>query len=194
MLRPAFAVLAAAVVMGAQEPDCASCRQHRGSETQVSLEGFVAQISWLDPMTVAAIERQGPYHGSGKALGQLFAWAAAGKVPMLGMPFGVFHDDPDSVPAESTRYEVAVGVRPGTVADPGSGVRVKPWGGRWVATTVHVGPYETMGPTYAKLEKWVYDSGCFPAGPAIEFYLTDPQSVPPESTRTEIALTILPRP
>jgi effector-binding domain-containing protein len=54
------------------------------------------------------------------------------------------------------------------------------------ASTVHVGPYETMEPTYDALNKWIKDNGHEVEGPAIELYFNDPGEVGPENTRTEI--------
>jgi effector-binding domain-containing protein len=54
------------------------------------------------------------------------------------------------------------------------------------ASTVHVGPYETMEPTYDALNQWIKDNGHEVEGPAIEFYFNDPGEVGPENTQTEI--------
>ena len=54
------------------------------------------------------------------------------------------------------------------------------------ATTLHVGPYETMEPTYNAFNKWLEDNGHETIGTAIEFYLNDPREVGPENTKTEI--------
>ena len=58
-------------------------------------------------------------------------------------------------------------------------------GGKY-ATTVHVGPYDTMEPTYDALNKWITDNGHETLGPAIELYFNDPNEVGPENTQTGI--------
>ena len=58
------------------------------------------------------------------------------------------------------------------------------------ATTVHVGPYETMEPTYNALNKWITDKGHETEGIAIELYFNDPNEVGPENTRTGIELLL----
>jgi len=54
------------------------------------------------------------------------------------------------------------------------------------ATTVHIGPYDTMEPTYDALNKWIKDNGHETLGPAYEFYINDPNEVGPENTQTRI--------
>jgi len=58
------------------------------------------------------------------------------------------------------------------------------------ATTVHVGPYETMEPTYNALNKWITDKGYETEGTAIELYFNDPNEVGPENTQTGIELLL----
>ena len=54
------------------------------------------------------------------------------------------------------------------------------------ASTVHIGPYQTMEPTYNALNQWITDNGHEAEGTAIEFYFNDPNEVGPENTKTEI--------
>ncbi len=53
-------------------------------------------------------------------------------------------------------------------------------------TAVHVGPYDTMEPSYEILNQWIKDNGYEVEGPAIELYFNDPREVGPENTLTEI--------
>ncbi len=53
-------------------------------------------------------------------------------------------------------------------------------------TAVHVGPYDTMEPSYELLNQWIKDNGYEVEGLAIELYLNDPREVGPENTLTEI--------
>ena len=59
-------------------------------------------------------------------------------------------------------------------------------GGR-VAYTLHSGPYESVGPIYAVLQKWIQEHGHECAGPPREVYLVGPGQVSdPAAFRTEV--------
>lgn len=63
-------------------------------------------------------------------------------------------------------------------------------GGR-VASIVHVGPYETIGKTYALLQAWLIETGRGEMGPMWELYWSDPLAEPNPATRhTEIVMPI----
>jgi effector-binding domain-containing protein len=55
------------------------------------------------------------------------------------------------------------------------------------ATTVHTGPYDTLGEAYAAVEAWIESQGLEAAGSPWEYYITDPAEFPdPKDWRTEI--------
>lgn len=55
------------------------------------------------------------------------------------------------------------------------------------ATTIHTGPYETLGDGHIALDRWISANDRAPAGPPWEVYLTDPGEVPdPKDWQTEI--------
>jgi effector-binding domain-containing protein len=55
------------------------------------------------------------------------------------------------------------------------------------AVTVHQGPYERLGETYDRLERWIDEHGHEAGRDMWEIYLTDPQEQPdPAEWRTEI--------
>lgn len=55
------------------------------------------------------------------------------------------------------------------------------------ATTIHAGPYDTLGEAYAAVEGWIESEGLEPAGAPWECYVTDPAEFPdPKDWRTEI--------
>jgi effector-binding domain-containing protein len=59
--------------------------------------------------------------------------------------------------------------------------------GGTVATTWHVGPYETLPQTYLALEAWIKKEGREIAGPPWEIYWTDPGQEPDSSKwRTQL--------
>lgn len=55
-----------------------------------------------------------------------------------------------------------------------------------IAVTMHIGPYDTVGPAYEALTQYMQANGCTPSGVAYEFYLSDPQTTPPEQIQTQI--------
>jgi effector-binding domain-containing protein len=59
-----------------------------------------------------------------------------------------------------------------------------------VATTLHRGPYEQIGPVYLGLQEWISEHGHVVAGPPHEIYLNDPQAVAPEELLTRIEYPI----
>jgi effector-binding domain-containing protein len=67
--------------------------------------------------------------------------------------------------------------------------RVRPGrlpGGR-IAWVLHVGPYDGLHETYARLMRWLAGQGLHPSGPAWEVYWSDPETEPdPATRRTEL--------
>ncbi len=66
-------------------------------------------------------------------------------------------------------------------------------GGAFV-TTMHGGPYEQLPEVYGRIGAAYLDRGGgeLGPGPAIEWYLDDPATTPPEHCRTEIWLRVAP--
>ncbi len=62
-----------------------------------------------------------------------------------------------------------------------------------VATTIHVGPYDTLGEAHVAIERWIDAEGAKVAGAPWEVYLTDPGEVPdPADWQTEVLWPINP--
>ena len=59
-------------------------------------------------------------------------------------------------------------------------------GGCEAAVTMHVGPYEAIVETYAKLQAWMEGRGRKPSVVMWEAYLDDPQTTDPSQLRTEV--------
>ena len=59
--------------------------------------------------------------------------------------------------------------------------------GGTVATIVHVGPYDTIGETYGRLEGWIRERGFTPGSTMWEVYVSGPGGEPePARWRTEV--------
>jgi effector-binding domain-containing protein len=54
--------------------------------------------------------------------------------------------------------------------------------GGLAATTVHIGPYEAMGPAYESLSSWVEEQNGEATGNAWEVYFSDPNAQPDPAT------------
>jgi effector-binding domain-containing protein len=63
-------------------------------------------------------------------------------------------------------------------------------GGR-VVTGLHVGPYDSVGHTYARMTAWAIAHGLHPTQDMWEVYLTDPEREPdPARWRTGLFLRV----
>lgn len=60
------------------------------------------------------------------------------------------------------------------------------------ATSIHTGPYDGVGATYAALTEWIHAHGLTSAGLPSEFYLNDPTSTPAANLRTKVVLPVQP--
>ena len=58
-----------------------------------------------------------------------------------------------------------------------------------IATTLHIGPYDSIAPAYEALTQFVQASGYTPTGVAYEIYFSDP-STPPEQIQTQIVFPL----
>jgi effector-binding domain-containing protein len=121
---------------------------------------------------VAMVHRRGPMAEVGDAvgtgLGHLYEVIGSVGVQPAGMPFVVYLEVGDEVDMElcvpvKDGFESHGDVRSGTVE------------GGAVATTVHRGPYEAIGPAYEALTEWIHSHDAEIAGPPREFYLNDPR-------------------
>lgn len=150
-----------------------------------------ATIKSFDGVHLATLEHRGDYQTIGRRFEELTAWAAANG--LLATPrrwFGIYYDDPDTVPAAQLRSEAGVEVEPGTVLPPGMTLRhITP--GR-VASIVHKGAYAELERAYRALYGgWLPASGGEADDrPAFEEYLNNPREVPASELLTEVFLPL----
>ncbi|HEY7575420.1 MAG TPA: AraC family transcriptional regulator [Thermoanaerobaculia bacterium] len=140
---------------------------------------------------VAFARHLGPYENADEAVGRLLGWAHRRGLSEQDAPlFGIAYDDPEVTPPDKLRYDAALEV-PDTIGPEGNiGIQILPR--RTYAVTLHRGPYETMGETYARFcGEWLPMSGHdVLAAPALEFYLNSPHETRPQELRTEIYLPV----
>lgn len=148
-------------------------------------------VKKLDPMHVAFVRHVGPYNQVGQAWGRICSWAGPRGVFGPGTRMlGLSHDDPDVTAPEKLRYDACLTVGPDVQPENDIGVQDVP-GGEY-ATTVHKGPYEKLGETYAALcGQWLPQSGReLGSAPAIEIYLNSPDRTAPQDLLTEICVPL----
>jgi effector-binding domain-containing protein len=127
------------------------------------------------PVTMATIA-----DGVGAAFGVLAEHAARTGAQWAGPPFILYPQDCDA------EFEIVVCMPVVPGAQGGDRVALEEVPGGLVASTMHVGPYNTVGRAYTALQKWMTDSGRRPAGMMREVYLNDPDTVPAAELLTEV--------
>lgn len=144
-------------------------------------------IKHIKPLRVAFVRHVGPYCQVGKAWETLCTFL--GKEGRLGGDcqfIGLSHDDPEVTPPDKIRYDACITVSDDFHARGDIGVQVI--GGRDYAVMTHLGPYEKLNESYAKLlGQWLPRSGReLNGGPSLEFYLNSPENTAPEDLITDI--------
>lgn len=109
--------------------------------------------------------------------------AAAKSVDIVGRPFARHR----KIDEYAVTFEIEAGFPVGREVDGAPPVVASLLPAGPAAVIVHIGPYETMEPTYATLAAWIAERGASPLGPAWEVYYSDPAEEPdPATWRTEI--------
>lgn len=102
----------------------------------------------------------------------------------------IYHDDPETTPVDQLRSDAALTVpTDGKLPSDVSEVRLP--AGRY-ACAIHVGPYTTLGDTWAELmREWLPRNGHrVGKGPRFEIYRNTPANAAPEKLRTELYLPV----
>ena len=152
---------------------------------------FEAMIKQTEPTTVAYIAMRGAYSQTPEGFGRLYGWVAEHGMQPTGMPYAVYYTSPADTPESEALWELRAPVAGPSEMEPdseGRGVQLVP--AMTVASTTHIGPYDTIAPTYAALADWVSHQGYRMAGPPAEFYFSDPKEVPPEEYVTEVQFPV----
>jgi len=156
-------------------------------DLEIGGETMDVEIKTLESMRVAFVRHVGSYNEVGQAWEKLCA--RLGSEGMLGGDtrfIGVCYDDPEVTAPEKIRYDACVTVDESFEAEGDVGVQTLA-GGEYAVTT-HIGPYDQLGRTYAKLfGQWLPQSGReLRSEPCLEFYLNDPEGTDPDDLLTDI--------
>ncbi len=153
---------------------------------------YEVEIKQEASFPVASVDHKGAYQEVGNAFERLLAQAGAAGLLGPGMrTFGMYYDDPKSVPEKELRSKACLRVSPEWKAQ-GELASDQVEGGRY-AEIIHVGPYAELHKSYDWLVgQWLPGSGEELADrPCVEEYLNDPRTVPPAELQTRIWLPLV---
>jgi effector-binding domain-containing protein len=105
-----------------------------------------------------------------------------------GAMFAMYFNSPQEVPEAELKWLIGMPTAAG--AAPAEPLKKSRFDYPKVAVVLHIGPYDKVSETYAKLMAHIDANGWKPAGPALEKYLDNPQTTAPEKLRTEIAMPV----
>lgn len=126
----------------------------------------------------------------GQVFGEIAQYIGRAGGQFAGAPFAAYYN------MDMQDLDVEIGF-PVAASLPGEGrIQAGQIPGGYVATVLHVGPYDAIGPAYEALTKYIADHGYAPSGIAYEFYLTDPNEEPkqPPQTLVMFPLQVVPQP
>jgi len=121
-------------------------------------------------LTVASLERRGPYAEIGESMRHLKDWIDSKGIEQAGYPFCLFYDNPSETPALQLRSEACIPV--GKAFESEGQFKMKRFPETQVAETRHVGPPEDFARTYGPFLEGLLRQGYKLVGPAREYYMT----------------------
>jgi len=149
-------------------------------------------IEQMPELRVAAVRHVGPYNRISEAFERLGTIAQrAGWFESAGaMMLAIYHDDPETTPAEQLQSDAGITVPEGAKLPEGVVERRLPRG-RYARTT-HVGPYTRLGDAWSRfMGEWLPKSGHRVGdGSSFEVYRNTPANTPPDALRTDLYLPI----
>lgn len=144
-----------------------------------------------DDVKVLAVRHTGPYNEVGAAFERLGRVVSELGIDPSGCEWlGIWHDDPQTVPAEELRSDACLSLPEGEpdAGDLPEGARVDILPGGRFAMAVHEGSYAGLPAAWAEMVgKAMPAAGMsYRAGLCFEVYRTDPDHVPQEELITEL--------
>jgi AraC family transcriptional regulator len=141
---------------------------------------------------LATVHHVGPYPEISEAFGRLAA--SAGPAGLLRPPgadmIAIYHDDPETTPAQNLQSDAGVTVEEEVVLPAGLREMYLPAGP--YARTTHVGPYDELPDAWARfMGRWLPSSGRrVGPGPSFELYRNTPMDTAPSALVTELYLSL----
>ena len=148
-------------------------------------------IKHIEAKQAVGVAHSGSYMEINKAFTELFTkLGAAGRAGDVRQMFGLYYDDPETVPVEKLRSVACAVLASGQALPDGlNAYRVE--AGDYAVLT-HKGPYATLHHAY----KWLYGTWLQNSGravrdePIFEIYVNNPREVPASELITEICLPL----
>ena len=150
------------------------------------------EVKDIPDLRVAAVRHTGPYNQIPLAFERLhYIVESAGLVAPDTALLAIFHDDPETTPPDQLRSDAGITVPPNARL-PRELVEEHIPAGKY-ASTVHVGPYERLGDTWARLMgEWLPASGFrVGSGASFEIYKNTPMTTPKDELVTELYISIV---
>lgn len=158
---------------------------------------FPVEIEARPELRVAAVRHVGPYaqvaaafQKLGELAGRAGLFAEAMRTREAPKMVGLYHDDPESVPATELRADAGLVISESAALPDGlSEVRIP--AGRY-ARALHKGPYDQLGDVWARFfGEWLPESGeRMGPGPSFELYRNSPMTAKPHELETELYLPL----
>lgn len=148
-------------------------------------------IEDMPELRVATVHHVGPYNRISEAFGRLHEIAVRAGLHREGeMALAIYYDDPETTPAERLQSDAGITVQKGASLPKGLGEKTLS-AGKYARTT-HLGPYSTLGDTWARfMGEWLPSSGKrVGRGSSYEVYRNMPSDVAPEDLRTDLYLPL----
>jgi AraC family transcriptional regulator len=169
-------------------------RQVAESDQKSHRSSYRVEIVTLPEIRLVAISHRGDYQLASRAFERLMTLAATtGLLSPATRTFGIFYDDPGSVPQAELRSAACITV-PADWAPAGELEEASIEAGSY-ARIVHRGPYTELKSAYDWLyQTWLPQSAEEPRDqPAIEEYLNDPRQVSARDLETAVMMPLVAR-
>lgn len=143
------------------------------------------------PVRLAGLDHRGEYHAIGKTFERLMTLAGPrGLMGPATRSFGIYYDDPQSVPAKELRSVAAITVGADFAGD--GELRIVELPAALTARLIHKGPYAELEGAYRYLYRsWLPRSGREPAdAPCFEEYINDCRTLPPTEWLTAVHMPL----
>jgi AraC family transcriptional regulator len=150
---------------------------------------YRVEIAPFEGARLAAIEHRGDYQTIGNTFAKVQIFFTANGLP-LARSFGIYFDDPESVPEKELRAEAGLATDVEIPAH--AKIREVKIPTMLCASVLHKGPYAELERAYRHLFRyWLPGSG-YEAGDfsCFEEYLNDPRELPPTQWLTRIHLPL----
>lgn len=151
------------------------------------------EIKEVENLKVIGTRRTGPYSDIPKLFMELFEYAMGSGLQLKGPAIYISHENSEEEAMKAQEQgnadlEAAFptdGDAPGTDA-----ISCYELPGGKMASLMHKGPYDQIGPSYNKMFDWLKENELELTGNLRELYHNDPSQTPPEELLTEILAPI----